>query len=172
MNEAPGVEQAPARVPGRAAISAAAAAGMTRSRRAVLKLIVPRRDRRTSALTSTGPKRRECEQKIPITMKAIRIEKATLISTTKGMPLAPVAARTSPFSSDMALRPGTAIAPVTIIRVRAGPRQGRKESSRARRSAPSVARGDDHGQGTRPMPSSSGGLRADGLGDAGCRALR
>ena len=36
-----------------------------------------------------------------MTMRAIRIEKATLISTTSGMPLAPVAARISPFSSDM-----------------------------------------------------------------------
>ena len=36
-----------------------------------------------------------------MTMKAIRIENATLISTTSGMPLAPVAASTSPFSSDM-----------------------------------------------------------------------
>ena len=36
-----------------------------------------------------------------MTMKAIRMEKATLISTTSGMPLAPVAASTSPFSSDM-----------------------------------------------------------------------
>ena len=35
-----------------------------------------------------------------MTMKAIRIEKATLISTTSGMPLAPVAASTNPFSSD------------------------------------------------------------------------
>jgi hypothetical protein len=34
-------------------------------------------------------------------MKAIRIENATLISTTSGMPFAPVAASTSPFSSDM-----------------------------------------------------------------------
>ena len=31
---------------------------------------------------------------MPMTMKAIRIEKATLISTTSGMPLAPVAAST------------------------------------------------------------------------------
>ena len=38
---------------------------------------------------------------MPITMKAMRMEKATLISTTSGIPLAPVAASTSPFSSDM-----------------------------------------------------------------------
>ena len=51
-----------------------------------------------------------------MTMKAIRIEKATLISTTSGMPLAPVAARISPFSSDM--KPTTwltALRRVTII---------------------------------------------------------
>ena len=51
-----------------------------------------------------------------MTMKAIRIEKATLISTTSGMPLAPVAASTSPFSSDM--KPTTwltALRRVTII---------------------------------------------------------
>ena len=34
-------------------------------------------------------------------MKAIRIENATENSTTSGMPLAPVAASTRPFSSDM-----------------------------------------------------------------------
>ena len=53
---------------------------------------------------------------MPITMKAIRIEKATLISTTSGMPLAPVAASTRPFSSDM--KPTTwltALRRVTII---------------------------------------------------------
>ena len=36
-----------------------------------------------------------------MTMKAISTEKATLISTTNGMPLAPVAASTRPFYSDM-----------------------------------------------------------------------
>jgi hypothetical protein len=36
-----------------------------------------------------------------MTMKAIRIEKATLNSTTSGMPFAPVAASTNPFYSDM-----------------------------------------------------------------------
>ena len=51
-----------------------------------------------------------------MTMKAIRIENATLISTTSGMPLAPVAARMRPFSSDM--KPTTwltALRRVTII---------------------------------------------------------
>ena len=37
----------------------------------------------------------------PNTMKAMRTEKATDTSTTSGMPRAPVAARMSPFSSDM-----------------------------------------------------------------------
>ena len=60
----------------------------------------PRKSSR--AETSTESKRsRIRNRKMPITMKAIRIEKATLISTTSGMPLAPVAASTSPFSSDM-----------------------------------------------------------------------
>ena len=51
-----------------------------------------------------------------MTMNAISTEKATLISTTSGMPLAPVAASTSPFSSDM--KPTTwltALRRVTII---------------------------------------------------------
>ena len=51
-----------------------------------------------------------------MTMKAISTEKATLISTTSGMPLAPVAASTRPFSSDM--KPMTwltALRRVTII---------------------------------------------------------
>ena len=40
-------------------------------------------------------------RKMPITMNAMRMEKAMLISTTSGIPLAPVAASTSPFSSDI-----------------------------------------------------------------------
>src|SRR6185503_9408391 len=56
----------------------------------------------SSAPTSTVSKRsRMRKRKMPMTMNAIRIENATLISTTSGMPLAPVAARISPFSSDM-----------------------------------------------------------------------
>ena len=43
----------------------------------------------------------DAEEKISITISATRIEKATLISTTNGMPLAAVAARISPFSIDM-----------------------------------------------------------------------
>src|SRR2546423_1925185 len=58
--------------------------------------------KRSSALISTVSKRsRMRNRKMPMTMKAIRIEKATLISTTSGVPLAPVAASTRPFSSDM-----------------------------------------------------------------------
>ena len=52
-----------------------------------------------------------------MTMKAISTENATLISTTSGMPLAPVAARTRPFSSDMKpMMSPTALRRVTIIR--------------------------------------------------------
>ena len=43
----------------------------------------------------------DTEQEDPHTMKAISTENATLISTTSGMPRAPVAARLIPFSSDM-----------------------------------------------------------------------
>src|SRR5262249_10384787 len=56
----------------------------------------------SSALTSTVSKRsRMRNTKTPNTMKAIRIENATENSTTSGMPLAPVAASTRPFSSDI-----------------------------------------------------------------------
>src|SRR5262249_43222044 len=56
----------------------------------------------SSALTSTVSKRsRMRKMNTPNTMKAIRIENATENSTTSGIPLAPVAASTSPFSSDM-----------------------------------------------------------------------
>src|SRR6185312_4375424 len=52
---------------------------------------------RSSACTSTVSKRsRMRKRKMPMTMNAIRIENATLISTTSGMPLAPVAASTKP----------------------------------------------------------------------------
>src|SRR5260221_944931 len=74
----------------------------------------------SSACTSTVSKRsRMRKRKMPMTMKAIRMEKATLISTTSGMPLAPVAASTNPFSSDM--KPTTwptALRRVTMIRRR------------------------------------------------------
>ena len=57
---------------------------------------------------------------MPMTMKAISTEKATLISTTSGMPLAPVAAKTRPFSNDM--KPITwlvALSMVVMLRVTA-----------------------------------------------------
>ncbi len=76
-----------------------------------------------------------------MTMKAIRTEKATLISTTSGMPLAPVAARIRPFSSDM--KPTTwltALRRVTIIsRPSSTTESAKARSSRASGSAP---RGD------------------------------
>ena len=40
-------------------------------------------------------------RKMPMTISAMMMENATLISTTSGMPLAAVAARISPFSIDM-----------------------------------------------------------------------
>src|SRR5512135_377408 len=50
--------------------------------------------KRSSACTSTESKRsRMRNRKMPMTIKAINTEKATLISTTRGIPLAPVAAR-------------------------------------------------------------------------------
>src|SRR5471030_1205289 len=57
---------------------------------------------RSSALTSTVSKRSRIRNtKIPKTIKAIRIENAVENSTTSGIPLAPEAASTRPFSSDM-----------------------------------------------------------------------
>ena len=52
-----------------------------------------------------------------MTMKAMSTEKPTLISTTSGMPRAPLAASTRPFSSDMnPMTWLTALRRVTIIR--------------------------------------------------------
>src|SRR5271166_4417798 len=57
---------------------------------------------RSSACASTVSNRSLMRnRKTPITTSATSTEKATEISTTSGMPLAPVAARMSPFSSDM-----------------------------------------------------------------------
>src|SRR5580700_10131430 len=99
--------------------------------------------KRSSACKSTVSKRsRIRNRKMPMTMKAIRIEKATLISTTSGMPLAPVAARTRPFSSDM--KPTTwltALRRVTIIRRPSSTTDSAKaRSSRASGSASLVTR--------------------------------
>src|SRR4029453_433038 len=73
--------------------------------------------KRSSACTSTVSNlSRIRNRKMPMTMKAISTEKATLISTTSGIPLAPVAANTRPFSSD--IKPTTwltALRRVTII---------------------------------------------------------
>ena len=95
--------------------------------------------KRSSACTSTVSKRsRMRNRKMPMTMKAIRIENATLISTTSGMPLAPVAARMRPFSSDM--KPTTwltALRRVTIMRSPSSTTASAKaRSSRASGSAP------------------------------------
>src|SRR6185436_2123697 len=54
------------------------------------------------AWMSTVSKRsRMRNRNTPITISATRMENATLISTTSGMPFAPVAARINPFSIDM-----------------------------------------------------------------------
>ena len=94
---------------------------------------------------------------MPITMKAIRIEKATLISTTSGMPLAPVAARIRPFSIDMKpITWLTALRRVTIMRRPSST----TESAKARSSRASGSASGDAGSmttiesATRPMPAS------------------
>ena len=93
-------------------------------------------------------------------MKAMRIENATLISTTSGMPLAPVAASTRPFSSDM--KPTTwltALRRVTIIKRPSSTTESAKaRSSRASGSASGVTRSiTTIDKATRPMPSSIAG---------------
>src|SRR6185437_3074778 len=94
------------------------------------------------AATSTVSKRsRIRNRKMPITMKAIRIEKATLISTTSGMPVAPVAASTRPFSSDM--KPMTWLTALRLVTIMSRPSSrtdsAKARSSRATRSACGVA---------------------------------
>ena len=92
-----------------------------------------------------------------MTKKAIRTENATLISTTSGIPLAPVAASTSPFSSDM--KPTTwltALCRITIIKSPSSTTESAKaRSSRASGSASCVARSiTTMDKATSPMPSS------------------
>src|SRR5262245_43392830 len=75
------------------------------------------RNRSSSCKSTLSKRSRIRKRKMPITMKAISTENATEISTTSGMPLAPVAASTRPFSSDM--KPTicvTALRRVIIIR--------------------------------------------------------
>src|SRR4029077_6078454 len=117
--------------------------------------------KRSSAWTSTVSKRsRMRNRKIPITMKAIRIENAIEISTTSGMPLAPVAASTRPFSSDM--KPMTwltALRRVTIIsRPRNTTASANARSSRASGSASAVTRSiTTIDRATKPIPSNIAG---------------
>ena len=90
-------------------------------------------------------------------MKATSTEKAMLISTTSGMPLAPVAARIRPFSSDM--KPTiwlTALRRVTIISSPSSTTESAKaRSSRASGSAAAVARSiTTIDRATSPMPAS------------------
>ena len=87
----------------------------------------------------------------------MRIEKATLISTTSGMPLAPAAASTRPFSSDM--KPIiwlTALRRVTIMSSPSNSTaKAKARSSRASGSAPGVTRSiTTIDKATHPMPAS------------------
>src|SRR5437016_7810234 len=98
---------------------------------------------RSSACKSTVSKRsRMRNRKIPITMNAMRMEKAMLISTTSGMPLAPVAASTSPFSSDM--KPITWLTALRRVTISSRPSRmtasANARSSRASGSASGVTR--------------------------------
>src|SRR6266850_33513 len=52
-------------------------------------------------MSTVSKRSRMRKRKMPMTISATRMEKATLISTTSGMPFAPVAARIRPFSIDM-----------------------------------------------------------------------
>src|ERR1700720_539278 len=101
-----------------------------------------RRTRSSARISTLSNRSRIRKRKIPITMKAISTEKATLISTTSGMPFAPVAARTSPFSSDMKpITWLTALRRDTIIRRPSSTMESAKaRSSRARGSAAAVTR--------------------------------
>src|SRR3954447_23631732 len=129
-------------------------------RHRVKKRYAHRRSPRKSsrAETSTESKRsRIRNRKMPMTMNAIRIENATLISTTSGMPLAPVAASTSPFSSDM--NPTTwltALRRVTMTRSPSSTTDSSKaRSSRASGSASLVTRSMRTSErATSPIPAS------------------
>ena len=91
-------------------------------------------ERRPSIVSNRSLMRK---RKTPITTSATSTEKATEISTTSGMPLAPAAARISPFSSDM--KPttiDTALRRTTIISIPSSTTERAKaRSSRASTSA-------------------------------------
>src|SRR5215467_11816495 len=112
----------------------------------------------SSAPTSTESKRsRMRNRNTPMTMKAIRTEKATLISTTSGMPLAPVAARIMPFSSDM--NPTTWLTALRRVTIISSPSRttesANARSSRASGSAWAVAFNmTTIERATNPMPAS------------------
>ena len=118
----------------------------------------------SSACTSTESKRsRIRNRKTPITMKATRTENATLISTTSGMPLAPAAARMSPFSSDM--NPMiwlTALRRVTIISRPSSTTERAKRQilARERIGLSGRAQHDDHRQGDESDAQQHGGADA------------
>ena len=99
-----------------------------------------------------------------MTMKATSTENATLISTTSGMPLAPVAARIRPFSSDMkpmiwltALRRVTIIISPSSTTERANARSSRASGSAAGRGLEH----DHHRQGHEPHAGQHGRADAD-----------
>src|SRR5262245_27709030 len=112
----------------------------------------------SSACTSTVSKRsRMRNRNMPITMKAMRIENATLISTTSGMPLAPVAASTSPFSRDM--KPTTWLTALRRVTIKSSPSRtiesAKARSSRASGSAWAVTRSmTTMERATSPIPAS------------------
>src|SRR5271165_6107077 len=93
--------------------------------------------KRSSACASTVSNRSLMrKRKTPITTSATRTEKATEISTTSGIPFAAVAARMSPFSSDMkpttietALRRTTIISMPSSTTDRAKARSSRASTS-------------------------------------------
>ena len=100
-----------------------------------------------------------------MTMKAIRIEKATLISTTSGMPLAPVAASTRPFSSDM--NPTTWLTAFRRVTITSSPSRmiGQREGQILARQRIGLGRHpqhQDHGQRHQPYSRKHGRTDADG----------
>src|SRR5580704_15803622 len=115
------------------------------------------RNRSIACMSTVSKRSRMRNRKMPMTMKAISTEKATLISTTSGMPLAPVAANTRPFSND--IKPITwltALRRVTIIKRPSSTTDSAKaRSSRASGSASAVTRSiTTMDSATSPIPSS------------------
>ena len=68
------------------------------------------------------------KKKMPKMMKATITEKATLISTTSGMPTTPTAARIRPFSSDM--KPTTWVSALRRVIIISRPMQHDRQRQR------------------------------------------